>query len=222
MNKLTFYEQVGIVIPGSIVLFGALFYFPELKALLAKNGFSVGELGVFVLLAYAAGHLIAALGNAGEYFLWRMAGGMPSEWLTRDQTRLLSSQQRELLPQKIQSRLGIKINSVRGLDRNTWWTITRQIYADVAKNGKPERIDTFNGNYGLNRGLAAALIVLACVAATRAQWLAAMLLGVAGAIYAYRAYRFGIYYARELYVQFLIIEGKVVTTQRSKRGVVER
>lgn len=27
------------------------------------------------------------------------------------------------------------------------------MYADVANKGKPQRIDTFNGNYGLNRGL---------------------------------------------------------------------
>ena len=51
-----------------------------------------------------------------------------------------------------------------------WWPISRQVYADVGKNGKVERIDTFNGNYGLNRGLSAACVALAIVAATQTQW----------------------------------------------------
>jgi hypothetical protein len=35
---MTFYEQVGIVIPGSVLLFGLLLYFPALQAVLAKDG----------------------------------------------------------------------------------------------------------------------------------------------------------------------------------------
>lgn len=66
-------------------------------------------------------------------------------------------------------------------------------------------IDIFNGNYGLNRGLAAASFALACVAALHAQWLIAFGLVLLSVIYAYRAYRFGVYYARELYVQFLVL-----------------
>jgi hypothetical protein len=47
MSKLTFYEQVGIVIPGSALLFGLLFYFPALKDMIAKDGISLGDFGVF-------------------------------------------------------------------------------------------------------------------------------------------------------------------------------
>ena len=54
MQKLTFYEQLGIVIPGSVFMFGLVMYFPDLKALTAKDGVSVGELGLFVLLAAEA------------------------------------------------------------------------------------------------------------------------------------------------------------------------
>ena len=64
MNKLTFYEQVGIVIPGSVFLFGLLLFFPVLQTVFTKDGVSFGELGIFVLVSYAAGHLIAAVGNA--------------------------------------------------------------------------------------------------------------------------------------------------------------
>ena len=91
MNKLTFYEQVGIVIPGSVFLFGLLLFFPVLQPVLTKDGVSVGELGIFVLLSYAAGHLIAGIGNAAESFLWGLVGGMPSDWVTRTQTPLTAT-----------------------------------------------------------------------------------------------------------------------------------
>ena len=148
MKKLTFCEQVGIVIPGSVLLFGLLFFFPSLKELLAKDGVSVGQLGIFVLLSYAAGHLIAALGNIAENLLWRPLGGFPSDWVVHEKTSLLSDEQRERLPKKIQAQLGIAIK-VMGMDRKKWFPISRQIYADVERNGKRERIETFNGNYGL-------------------------------------------------------------------------
>jgi hypothetical protein len=77
VDKMSFYEQVGLVIPGAVLLFGLLFYFPALNALLAKDGISVGQLGIFVLLSYAAGHLIAAGGNLLENILWRFFGGLP-------------------------------------------------------------------------------------------------------------------------------------------------
>lgn len=216
MKKLTFYEQVGIVIPGAVFLFGLLFYFPALKQLLAKDGVSVGQLGIFLLLAYAAGHLIAALGNVGENILWRLSGGMPSDWVIKEETTLLSPQQRDLLTKKIFTRLGIVVETIRGLDRKVWWPISRQLYADISKNGKRERIDTFNGNYGLNRGLAAACVLLACIALSQADWAAAVLLFALGGVYAYRAYRFGVHYARELYIQFLTIAETRQKTERKK------
>jgi hypothetical protein len=54
---MTFYEQVGIVIPGSVLVVGLLFYFPELNTLVAKDGVTLGRFGIFLLLSYAAGHL---------------------------------------------------------------------------------------------------------------------------------------------------------------------
>jgi hypothetical protein len=203
MKKLTFYEQVGIVIPGSVLLFGLLFFFPPLKDLLAKDGVSVGQLGIFVLLSYAAGHLIAALGNFAENIFWRPFGGMPADWVVREKTTLLSDEQRERLSKKVYARLGITVPTVIGMDRKRWFPISRQIYSDVEQNGKPDRIETFNGNYGLNRGLAAGCFALACVAFISGNWRVGLGLLVFSAVYVYRAYRFGLHYGRELYVQFL-------------------
>jgi hypothetical protein len=206
VNKMTFYEQVGIVIPGSVFLVGLLFYFPALNALMAKDGVTLGQFGIFLLLSYAAGHLLAAIGNAMETAFWKIAGGMPTDWVTNvSGTSLLAPSQIEALAEKARTRVGSKIDKIPGTDRKVWFPISRQIYADVAKNGKSDRIDTFNGNYGLNRGLASATLGLAIVSFTQAQhgvgaaFLAVML------VYGYRAFRFARYYAREVYVQFLVL-----------------
>jgi hypothetical protein len=205
MHKVTFYEQVGIIIPGSVIVFGLVLYYPELKLLTTKDAFSVGELGLFVLIAYAAGHLIAAIANALEKLFWRVAGGMPSDWVTCDPPALLSTEQVENLRTSVGTRLNVAIDKMAGLDRKKWWPISRQIYADVGKNGKPERIDTFNGIYGMNRGLASSCLVLVVFALAHADWLIAAGLFGAACIYGYRAYRFGVHYARELYLQFLVL-----------------
>jgi hypothetical protein len=202
MKKLTFYEQVGIVIPGAVVLFGLLFFVPLLKELLAKDGVSVGQLGIFVLLSYAAGHLIAGLGNIGEGVLWRLVGGMPSDWVVQEKTTLLSDEQRARLPEKISARLGLSVSPVVGMDRKRWFPISRQIYSDVERNGKRDRIEAFNGNYGLNRGLASGCFALACVAFVVGNWPVGLGSLVFCAMYMYRAFRFGVHYGRELYVQF--------------------
>jgi hypothetical protein len=205
MQKMSFYEQLGIVIPGSVLVFGMVLYYPAMQLLTAKDSFSVGELGLFVLIAYAAGHLIAAIANALEKLFWEILGGMPTDWITRDPPALLSVPQVENVRSRLATRLNIQLDAIAGLDRKKWWPISRQIYADVAKNGKSDRIDTFNGNYGLNRGLAAACLVLAVVALAHRDFMISMGLCAAAAIYAYRAYRFGVHYGRELYLQFLVL-----------------
>src|SRR5712664_2864678 len=105
VTKLTFYEQVGIIIPGTVLLFGLLFYIPMLKELLAKDGVSVGQLGVFVLLAYAAGHLVAAFGNGIEALMWKPMGGMPTDWITRPAQSLLSPEQITIVEEKVRTML---------------------------------------------------------------------------------------------------------------------
>jgi hypothetical protein len=223
VTKITFYEQVGIIIPGALFLFGLLLYFPSLRELLVSGGFTVGELGIFLLLSYAAGNLVAACANLAETLLWPLGGGMPTNWVTKSETTLISGQQRELLEKRMSSRLGIKVNDIRGINSQVWWPISRQLYSEVVRHGKPERIDIFNGNYGLNRGLAAACFLLACVSALEQRWWPCTFLAFATAIYGYRAYRFAIHYGRELYLEFLVLgdtttanstpEQKVTTTE---------
>jgi hypothetical protein len=93
------------------------------------------------------------------------------------------------------------------MDRKQWFPISRQIYADVMSHGKPARIDSFDGNYTLNRGLAAAVLalVLISLAFSETDWRVALGLLPIALIYTYRMYRFGLSYANELYAQFLLL-----------------
>ncbi len=205
MNKPTFYEQVGIVIPGAVFLFGVVQVFPSLRSLLGNDGVSLGELGIFFLLSYAAGHLVAAVGNLAEAIAWRFAGGMPTDWVIKADTSLLSPHQRELLDKKAKQHLGMDIATVRGMERKAWWPISRQLYAKVLHRGRPDRIDTFNGNYGLNRGLSAASLV-GSSRSVRGDVASGIRLLIPAVVYGYRAYRFAVHYGRELFVQFLALE----------------
>jgi hypothetical protein len=206
MKKLSFYEQIGIVVPGSVLLFGILLLQPDLRTVLTKDGISVGDLGVFLLLAYAGGHLVAAFGNLIEVCLWAPFGGMPSNWVIHAESRLLTSQQITLLEKLIRARLRHDIPGVVGMERDTWNRIFQQLYRDVLAHGAG-RTETLNGNYGLNRGLASASLVLAAAVLIflPQKWFVTLVLFSVAAIYLYRTYRFGVHFAREVYTRFLLL-----------------
>jgi hypothetical protein len=207
VNKLSFYEQVGIVIPGAVFLFVTMFYVPELRNVLGKDGVNLGGLGVFVLIAYAMGHLLGAVGNLIEAAYWRTRGGMPTSWVVGSRPRLLSPEQIVRLEVVVNKRLGLDVKTLRNFDGSAWLPISRQIDADVQTHVKASRIETFNGNYGLNRGLCAAMLVLAfgSLLVQPARWFVSLGLAAMSAIYLYRMHRFGVHYAGELYNQFLLL-----------------
>jgi len=120
MSKLTFYEQTGIVIPGSVFLFGMMFLLPDLRGTFIKDNISVGGLGLFVLVAYAAGHLIAAVGNLIEKVLWGVRGGMPSDWITHANSKIVNAQQVSLVAERIRQRFGLTIGGISGMSRREW------------------------------------------------------------------------------------------------------
>ena len=198
---------MGIVIPGALFLLGVFaLLFPDLSQVTGAANVSLGEFGIFLILSYAAGHLVEAVGNAGENIGWSALGEMPTNWVLKEETNLISSQQRELLKERVRTLLGVEVMSLQSLDRKAWHPIVRQIYAHVMRSGKSDRIETFNGNYGLNRGLSAALLVLTVIGLVEQRWLLALAFIIAALVFAYRAYRFGVHYARELFVQFLALD----------------
>jgi hypothetical protein len=207
MKNLSFYEQVGVVIPGAVLLLGLTYLIPDLRPRLTVDNATFGDLGVFLVIAYAAGHLLGAFGTMLDRLYWPLWGGMPSDWIVGASPRLLTALQIDKVQALTRSRLGLTIAPLAELSRADWFPVFRQIYSDVEKNGKPDRGDTFNGNYGLNRGLCVATFLLAVGSMIEApsQRLLSFALLCLAAIFLRRMHEFGELYAREIYNQFLLL-----------------
>lgn len=179
-----------MIAPGGLLLFGLSYFFPEIGLVLNGKEISFGDLGLFVILAFVAGHIAQCVGDAIEFFWLKMTGGQPTDWarsgkepfapkwlmrilplkmkrfcVEKFEYQFLSSQQLEKLPAKIREIL--KINCADDLSQVTssdWFFIVRQGYATVKRVGLAGRIDIFNGCYGLMRGVVASLVILLTVA----------------------------------------------------------
>lgn len=204
-KQFDFYEFAGIVMPGAILLVGLTQISPRMAAVIPSEDMSLGNLGLFLILAYAAGHLLQAAGNLVEN-LWWFFSGMPTDWIRTNTGHLLSLGQRSALQEQLPAKLNLSSPfSFSGVDAKAWFGITRQVYAAVAAAGRSGRIDTFNGNYGLNRGLGASLLIVDFLLLfdDHTNWPYAIGLAAAALAALYRMHRFGRHYARELFVQFL-------------------
>lgn len=219
MEKLTFYEQVGILIPGALFLSVLLMIVPGADAYLSTKDISIGTFGVFLIVAYASGHAIAAVGNLLETIWWKLWGGMPTDWVIYHRDWVLNHLQKHALLAAVNTAFGHTISKVEGLPVKEWRPIGRQVYR-YALSLNPGRIETFNGNYGLNRGLAAALLTLAVVNLSTHAKPAALseALLVAGLVFGYRAHRFGVHFAREVYLVFLNAKAPVPAPAAVAKG----
>src|SRR5260370_34652050 len=111
-KNFSFYEQTGILIPGATLVFGLLFFFPEFRALFFSDGVSIGGLGLFLLISYAAGHLAAALRSLLEIAVW-LGRRRPSDWVGRPNTPLLSPEETGSLEQLVRPPLRLVIGARR-------------------------------------------------------------------------------------------------------------
>jgi hypothetical protein len=200
-----FYEYAGIIVPGAVLVMALVWLFPESRALFSKEGVTLGELGLFVIIAYAAGQLVQAIGNYLEWIWWKPRGGMPSgqvlcgKYLSADQHKRLLDALRPVLGDADPCR-------VQQPER---LAIVREVYSEVAGAGKASRVDTFNGYYGLMRGLAAAFVVIFVLAIVASKGLTVLcVLAVLFLLAVHRMHRYGRHYATELFIQFLAIRKK--------------
>ena len=196
MKNVDFYEFVALVIPGSVFLvgFGYLFDTRQFHDLLAPQTF--GNLSIHLLLAYVIGHLLQAIGNWIEAVYWRPWRGMPTDWPisrngTSQSTRARSSLVKFCGYDKLDD----------AVDLDTWRGLVAQARSTIYAAGRSGRLQFFNGNYGMFRGLLAAEGTLAVLALwapvdrSRFYPLALLVIGLTG----YRMHRFSVHYAREFY-----------------------
>jgi hypothetical protein len=214
MRDFDFYEFVGVLMPGATVVFGsALLELVDLPFMRTEDSLSFGDLGATVVLSYVAGHLLQAFGNWFETGWWRLWRGRPTDWVrrnTRDDS-VLSARQKIELDRKIRELCEIPQDvSLHSVTASEWRGITSQIYASVANAGRSSRVDIFNGNYGLLRGLTVAflLLLLGTIIYDRTDSSNIWLLLAASLLALFRMHRFGIHYARELFIRFLNLSDK--------------
>ena len=200
--KFDAYEYIGVIVPGSILIVALSVLFPDIVPAL-EGSLSLGDLGLILILAFVAGHLAQAGGNLFERLVWWPMGGMPTCWVAKEKTRLLSASQLARLDERLAHDLGVTRTALAdGVGP------IREIFVRIRRDGKTDRIDKFNRNYGLMRGVAVALIAAAILTAfvDCTQWRASLLLLALAGIATYRMVRFGSHYAREVFVEYLSIK----------------
>jgi hypothetical protein len=221
MRNFEFYEFAALLTPGVITLAGLLWMFPSVGP--HPLDLSTGSLGLILILAYAAGHLIQIAGNLIENCYWMMWGGRPTDWVTAKKHSLISKPQILVLEEQVRDGLpGFHFQELYGCGKVHWLAATRQIYAAVSKVGMAARVDIFNANYGLCRGMAASFLILlgSSLAAFHFTQIRREMLLLALFIAAmFRMHKFAVYYARELFVQFIqsrAVVGKLATESTAK------
>ena len=216
-TKLDLYAIMGVAVPGAALLFGASLFVPQLKDLFASKEFGVGNLGLFVVIAYVVGQLTQVSGNVLEWLWWLPWGGKPTDWLRTHKKRwrwvkllglktLVADEQAVAIEEQLAAKLGIaRPLDIAVLDRHAWYGLTRQMHSAVAAAGRAGRVEKFNAIYGLSRGMCAALAVLAVAMQVHdlGLWRWSIASAAAGVAFLLRMHRFGKTYARELFVRFL-------------------
>jgi hypothetical protein len=204
-RRFDFYEYAGFIIPGTVVLMAIGWLFPDSRNLFSKDGVTLGELGLFAIMAYAAGQLVQAIGNYLEWLWWKPWGGMPSGSILSG--KHLTPEQHQRLVETLRSKLGgTEPGTILNAQRSA---IVREIYAEVLAAGKAARIDTFSGNYGLMRGISAAFLVTFILAIVAGK--DPVILGTLAILFLlalHRMHRYSQHYAMELFVQYLALRRK--------------
>lgn len=206
MKQFDFYEFAALLVPGATAIVAILTIVPGVLGDLSLADASVGGVSILLLLAYAAGHLVQAVGNLVEAGWWAAVGGRPTDWPRTGRRQLISQVQKSRLEVAIGRLLASdnpqKLNDLTGAD---WHAIVREMYTVVAARGGSLLVDRHNGTYGLCRGLVAAgLLSMALVLITHQRsWDLLVLLAIPTILAAIRMHRFAVYYAQELMLQFL-------------------
>ena len=207
MRNFTYYEFTGVLVPGATVLFSIALVYPGVMEASSLVDISIGGFGLFIVLSYALGHLVQAVGHFLEKYLWWMAwGGHPVDWLRTKPTKLLADNQLQRLLDLLPRRLGLEPFSIRDLDFRAWEAITKQIRAQVMREERsPHRVDTFNGNFSMHRGLCIgfSFIAIAEMFIDPTRWIIVALAVVAALATLWFMHIFACFYARELFVQFI-------------------
>ena len=155
MKNFGLYDILGVLAPGSIMVVGIVALFPEALGLVKHDEFTAGEFGLVVLLSYAAGNLVAGLGNLLQIPYRWIKVHSPSANFRKDGRDLLSKRQLNRMQTKLRiAGMLDPAEELASVSEEDWQTLSREVYAFLGARKMTARIDTFNAEYGMNRGVA--------------------------------------------------------------------
>lgn len=223
MNEGRLAEEAGILVAGSVFLLGTVLQVPAVLDLVFREGVSVGELGVFLIVAYATGQVVATFGNVVANTV-SLAIGASWDLPTYDPPRLLSAQQVQQVEERLRGRLGLKVDRIVGIGRADWRPIAERIYFDVLGHD-PGRLRSNYAAYCLNRDLGAALAALAAITvlASPDRWPISVGLAAITLVFVFRMRELDLRFAREMFHRFLALPARPAVAQKPEaRGGAER
>jgi hypothetical protein len=220
-SQRSVYDFLEVIIPGGFFC-AVLMLIYHHSASINLNEWTIGSLGVFLVMAYAVGHLVQTLSNMIEVFYWRAVGGMPIDWVRSGKKNLLSEAKVKELEAHIRVKLrqgsGFKIKEIDG---GSWYYTCRQMHAMVVEHRPAQRAVHLEASYAINRGLACAVFALSVIYLLNDPFsspveiqemdLNHLYLGIAivltGVLTLGRMQRFCVQYALELFAQFVLLPG---------------
>ncbi len=202
MKELNLYDILAVLAPGAVVTVGIITLYPDAGSVLANKSFTIGEFGIVLLVSYVIGNLVAGLGDFLEAGYWRLRGGNPTEAAIHTGCTFVHSREQRAIEEALRSKGLIAIDEeLKNLRPQDWRALTRRMYVELEQRNATQRINIFNTQYGMNRGIAAGLTVLLAMLLVRSgldSWKVELLLVVCIGLACYRMERFSRYYTGEL------------------------
>ena len=193
-KEFSFYEFVGILVPGVMILFFGAISYEDITGKSIVDFSKFGESLIFIIVAYGTGHILHSIGNLYESIFWELFGGMPTQWLIKKNRFgkfLFSKTQREAILSKIKNQFGDSLEKDYGMDVYNWLSLKKEVTV--------KRIDVFNANYSLLRGMAVTFYLLTISSMFFFSWKVVLAALVLGLLSNYRMYRFAKIHAIEIY-----------------------
>lgn len=193
-KEFSFYEFVGIIVPSAIFLYSSQLIIEFVYQKQIVDFGKIGETAIFVIVCYGFGHIMQSIGNILESILWFIYGGIPTKWLTKKNrfgNTLFDNPLNQTILEKVKQKFGDGITDYG-----------RLTYNFIFLKEKTGRVDIFNGNYSLFRGLAIASLLITVMCCCFFNWQVTTIAIVPFILSVMRMIRFAKYYATETFRTF--------------------
>lgn len=196
-KELSLYEFAGVLIPSVILLFFTELLIKHAYHLTIIDFSKLGESIIFLAVAYGFGHVLHGIGNLLELLLWKIFGGMPTNWLTgkpRFKQKLLDEHDTKKIIEKVYKNFGKSESKDYG----------QLVYTYLFTKNLTGKIDIFNANYSMFRGLTVSFAILGMLTVGLFNLQYALIPFVLGVLSFYRMFLFAKLYAKEVYRTYLL------------------